>query len=97
MTMREFDDTDALINWLIEEGAFYYTGGFSEDGDPELGYNVPVLREVCPEAYDVLMADLDRERLDMVDRGLLEVEWSDLENDFIFTVPEEIKKQLDEF
>lgn len=93
--MNEFEDAEAWINWLVEEGAIYYTGNLTEDGDLEVGYNVPRLREVCPEAYDVLMTDLEREMIDMVDKGLLEVEWSDIENDFIYKVPDEIRDQLD--
>lgn len=86
------DEYDEYIEWLVEEGAFRQE--VNDCGEKILFMNPPVLKELCKPLYDHMMAEFDAELIELVDKGYVDMEWDDVENDFVFRVSEWGAEQL---
>lgn len=76
MDDMEFETEDAMIGYLVEQGAMTIAG-VTEDG--EITYNmVPeVLQEVFPELYESFMGEIEGAVLTLVEEGYVNVDYDE--------------------
>lgn len=76
--MEEYEDEETMkvIGYLEEQGAITW-GGIDENGEALFYFNMEILREVMPELYDDIIADLDTDLLKLYEQGLVEVEYDE--------------------
>lgn len=76
----EYDPSDErhveIMEYLLEEGAAFLDG-IDEDGEPIYGFDMEILEEVMPELYQVMQDDIDKELINLYQKGLIEVEYDE--------------------
>lgn len=88
------EDHTEFMQYLLSEGAAFLDG-IDEDGEAIYGFDMEILEEVSPELYQVLMDDMDRELIELYQKGLIEISY-DEELNAHMAVSEEGKKALSE-
>lgn len=86
------EDHTEFMEYLLSEGAAYLDG-IDEDGEAIYGFDMDILEEVSPELYQVLMEDMDRELIELYQKGLIEISYDEELNAHMI-VSEEGKKAL---
>lgn len=69
-------DEEDMIGYLEEEGAIIWEG-MDEQGEALFKFNLPRLKEVMPELYDDVMADIDADLMKLYEEGLVELEYDE--------------------
>jgi Tfp pilus assembly ATPase PilU len=87
-------DDDKLIGFLEDQGAIIWDGQ-SEDGEAVFRFNLEKLKEVMPELYDEIMADIDKDLMDLYQMGMVEIEYDENLN-AMFRITEEAEKLMRE-
>lgn len=76
----EYDPSDEehreIMEYLLEEGAAFLDG-IDENGEPIYGFDMDILEEVMPELHQAMQDDIDRELIDLYQRGLVEVSYDE--------------------
>jgi hypothetical protein len=75
------ESVDGYISWLVEQGALRVV---FEDGQAMLIPDMDKMKEVAPDAHDVFYGSLLGEVGELVNAGLMSVEYDDKSNDFLF-------------
>lgn len=81
-----------LMEYLVSEGAAILDG-LDEDGEAIYRFDMEVLEEVMPELHQAMQDDIDKELIDLFQRGLIEISY-DEELNAHMSVSEEGKKAL---
>lgn len=76
--MENFNDpeNDELIQWLENEGAIEWVG-MSDEGERILSFKLDVLKEIAPEIYEAFMEDIDSHLMNLIDLGLVELQYDE--------------------
>ena len=69
------DEIDELLAYYLEIDALDV--GMSEDGEFYYTLNVEIAKEKAPELYDIFLQDIDNTLLELYNKGLVKVEYTD--------------------
>jgi hypothetical protein len=67
---------DELVGWLEDQGAIVWEG-LADDGEAIFKFDLEKLKEVMPEMYKEIMADIDSDLLKLYGEGFIEVEYDE--------------------
>ena len=71
-----WDKKQDLMEYLLENNAVTLFG-VDEYGEPTYRFNLPVLKEIMPDMYDVLMEELDQDLLHLYQLGLVDIDYNE--------------------
>ena len=70
------EEHQAIMEYLIAEGAAQFDG-IDEDGEPIYLFDMDILEDVMPELHAVMQEDLDKELINLYQKGLIEVSYDE--------------------
>jgi hypothetical protein len=70
------EEHQAIMEYLIAEGAANFDG-IDEDGEPIYVFDMDVLEDVMPELHAVMQEDIDKELINLYQKGLIEVSYDE--------------------
>ena len=73
--MNEEDAINELIAELVDSGALVIDGMFGEEFTYKV--NVEKMKAEFPEFYDIYMQDVEQTMLDLVEQGLVSIEYDE--------------------
>jgi hypothetical protein len=88
------EEHQAIMEYLIAEGAANFDG-IDEDGEPIYVFDMDVLEDVMPELHAVMQEDIDKELINLYQKGLIEVSY-DEDLNAIMNISEQGKIALEE-
>lgn len=69
-------DDDEIIGYLEDEGAIIWDG-IAPNGEAVFRFDLTKLKEVMPAMYDEIMADIDKDLMQLYQAGLVEIEYDE--------------------
>ena len=69
-------DDDKIIGWLEDQGAIVWDG-LADNGEAVFRFDLEKLKEVMPEMYEEIMADVDADLMQLYKMGLVELEYDE--------------------
>lgn len=69
-------DDDEIIGYLEDEGAIIWDG-VSPDGQSVFRFDLDKLKNVMPALYQEIMADIDKDLMQLYQAGLVEIEYDE--------------------
>jgi hypothetical protein len=63
---------DDLIQYLMSQGALYWDG-MTTEGEPSIKMNTEKLKEIAPEVYEAMMAEIEDSLMELYSVGLVDV------------------------
>jgi hypothetical protein len=74
---KMFDkDNDKLIGYLEDEGAIIWDG-LDQNGEAVFRFDLDRLKEVMPELYKEILADIDEDLMALYEEGLVDLEYDE--------------------
>jgi hypothetical protein len=70
------EEHQAIMEYLVAEGAAQFDG-IDEDGEPIYLFDMDILEDVMPELHAVMQEDLDKELINLYQKGLIEVSYDE--------------------
>jgi len=71
-----FDSEEEIMSYLMENNAVELHG-MTIDGEITYKFNFEVLKEILPELYDVIMADIDESVMSAYQDGFVDIEYNE--------------------
>jgi Tfp pilus assembly ATPase PilU len=71
-----WDKKQDLLEYLLENNAVTLFG-LDEYAEPTYRFNLPVLKEIMPDMYNVLMEELDQDLLHLYQMGLVDIDYNE--------------------
>lgn len=94
--MDPFDkNDDELLGWLEEKGAIIWDG-MDQDGEAVFRFDLSKLKDLVPELYTEIMADIDSDLMKLYEAGLVEIEY-DEELNALFKPTQKAIEMAEEF
>lgn len=90
-----FDKNDDEIIGFLEDQKAIFWDGVAEDGQAIFRFDLERLKEVMPEMYTEIMADIDSDLMALYEEGLVELEY-DEELNAMFKITDKGKKWAEE-
>ena len=69
-------DDDKIIGYLEDQGAIIWDG-LAENGEAVFRFDLERLKEVMPELYEEVMADVDNDLMMLYQNGFVEIEYDE--------------------
>ena len=70
------EEHQAIMEYLVAEGAAQFDG-IDKDGEPIYVFDMDILEDVMPELHAVMQEDLDKELINLYQKGLIEVSYDE--------------------
>jgi hypothetical protein len=67
---------DEMIGYLEDQGAIVWDG-VADNGEAVFKFNLDKLKEILPEMYEEIMADIDNDLMKLYDQGFVEIEYDE--------------------
>ena len=83
-------DDDKIIGYLEDQGAIIWDGQ-SDDGEAVFRFDLEKLKEVMPDLHAEIMADIDKDLMELYQMGMVEVEYDENLN-AMFKITEEAEQ-----
>ena len=75
--MDPFDkNDDELLGWLEEKGAIIWDG-MDQEGEAVFRFDLSKLKDLVPELYAEIMADIDSDLMKLYEAGIVEIEYDE--------------------
>ena len=70
------EEHQEIMKYLVAEGAANFDG-IDEDGEPIYVFDMDILEDVMPELHAVMQEDIDKELINLYQKGLIEVSYDE--------------------
>ena len=87
------ENDDEIIGWLEEQGAISWDG-MADNGEALFKFNLEKVKEIMPDLYAEIMADIDEDLMSLYQDGLVEIEYDENLN-VLFRPSEKTQKMID--